>query len=422
MHMGATIVDSLSTLWIMGLHSEFAKATEWVVTNLTFNHSDTFVSLFEVNIRILGGLLSAYELSNNTLFLNKAVELGELMQTAFQIEGFPYTYYNFLRKEGKTRRELRFLTSYGPIYGQAYFSLAEVGTFSLEFSALSYHTQNAKYKSSSDFILSALSKQYKTGLKPNGVYLDGSSTGIFSAAGEGDSYYEYLVKEYIHTGLKDKALREEALEALLEVVDNLVQQDVSGLYYLGIMKDNEVINRMDHLSCFLPGLIIIALAKLEPPGADRLFNVAKELAFTCFNMYEQSVTGLSSESVYLEFGIKYPWLSDTHFALRPEALESFWYLYYVTKDKSYRDYAWSIFLAIEKHAKNEVGYAEISDVNQAKPEQRGCLPSYFFSETLKYLYMIFSDSPVIDLDQWVLNTEGHPLRIKRDFPNVSHFE
>ena len=87
-------------------------------------------------------------------------------------------------------------------------------------------------------------------------------------------------------------------------------------------------------------------------------------------------------------------------------------MYYYTKDPIYQEWAWNIFLAIEKFAKNEVGYAEIENVNRNPPTQRGCVSSYFFSETLKYLYLIFSEDDKLDLNSWILNTEGHPLKIK----------
>lgn len=74
--MGMTLVDSLDTLWLMGLKEEFQEARDWVEHNLNFDHNLKTVSLFETNIRVLGGLLSAYHLSGDRMFLDKAVRLS----------------------------------------------------------------------------------------------------------------------------------------------------------------------------------------------------------------------------------------------------------------------------------------------------------------------------------------------------------
>jgi mannosyl-oligosaccharide alpha-1,2-mannosidase len=66
--MGVTLVDSLDTLWLMGMKEEFSRAREWVAKSLTFDHAGT-VSTFETTIRELGGLLSAYDLSGDKVFL-----------------------------------------------------------------------------------------------------------------------------------------------------------------------------------------------------------------------------------------------------------------------------------------------------------------------------------------------------------------
>lgn len=71
--MGMTLVDTLDTLWLMGLTGEFQEAREWVDRKLNIDHNSRTVSLFETNIRILGGLLSAYHLSRDHVFLDKAV-------------------------------------------------------------------------------------------------------------------------------------------------------------------------------------------------------------------------------------------------------------------------------------------------------------------------------------------------------------
>jgi mannosyl-oligosaccharide alpha-1,2-mannosidase len=407
--MGSTIVDSLSTLWLLGLKNEFQDARDWVEGHLKFDSADVFTSFFEVNIRVLGGLLSAFELSQDPVFLKKAEELGKRMMKNLDKNGFPCPFFNFKTGQGMKRKELRFETRYGPIYGKGYFSLAEVGTFLMELSSLSYWTNNTSYIDSNHKLTRKLLKTFPK-LKPNQIYEDFTFNPVYSVAGEGDSFYEYLLKQSIHMPKTFGYLKEEALEAINEILEKLVQQDVNGLYYFGKLKNEKFSPDMDHLACFFPGMLVLALQKFEVKNHDYLLTMAKELAYTCFNMYDKSASGLASETVFVEFGINFPWLSDNHYALRPETLESLWYLFNYTKDPIYQQWAYQIFKSIQKWTRNENGFAEIENVNKNPPKQRGCLPSYFFSETLKYLYLIFDEG--IGLNDWVLNTEGHPFLIK----------
>lgn len=413
-YMGSTIIDSLSTLWLMNLTSEFQEARNWVKNDLEFDRSNSYISYFEVSIRILGGLLSAYELSKDEIFLQKAEKLGQILVQGFNNEGFPYPNYNFQTKQGKPKSALKYLTTNGPIYSKNFYILSEIGTLCLEFSALSYWTNNKTYSQAPEKILKKVLKTLPKGLKPNRIFSDFSYTPKYSASGEGDSYYEYLLKQYIHMPLHFSYLKNETIEAINDVLDKLVQQDVSGLYYVGVIKNGKLIPQMHHLACFLPGLLIKAIQKLDLKNNEHYLIMAKELAYTCFNMYEQSLSGISPEEVYVERGIKIPWFLENHYALRPEALESFYYLYTYTNDEIYREWAVKIFKSIEKWARNDVAYAQIQNVNKLPPVQTGCLPSYFFSETLKYLYLIFSDPGVLNPNIWIISTEGHPLQIKHN--------
>lgn len=96
-----TLVDSLDTLWLLGLRDEFEKAADWAIHNLTLRH-DAHVSVFEYNIRLLGGLLSAYELSGKKELLHKAQEVGELLKLAFPArEGLPSVRFRKILKRSR---------------------------------------------------------------------------------------------------------------------------------------------------------------------------------------------------------------------------------------------------------------------------------------------------------------------------------
>lgn len=79
----ATLVDSLDTLWIMGLRDDFDAAVA-EVSKIDFSKSsEEELNVFETTIRYLGGFLAAYDLSGLRVLLDKAVELGEMLYVAF---------------------------------------------------------------------------------------------------------------------------------------------------------------------------------------------------------------------------------------------------------------------------------------------------------------------------------------------------
>lgn len=97
---------------------------------------------------------------------------------------------------------------------------------------------------------------------------------------------------------------------------------------------------------------------------------------------------------------------------RPETVESLFYLYRLTKKEIYREWAWQIFQAFEKYSKLETaGYASLKSVYVAR-SYRDKMESFFLAETLKYFYLLFGDDvSLLSLDEWVFNTEAHPLPI-----------
>ena len=93
--LGLTIVDSLDTMYMMGLDEEFDRARDWVEHSLSFSDKDKDVNLFETTIRVLGGLLSTFHLSGDKIFLEKAKGLGDRLMGAFSSpSGIPYSDVN----------------------------------------------------------------------------------------------------------------------------------------------------------------------------------------------------------------------------------------------------------------------------------------------------------------------------------------
>ncbi|CAG0900914.1 unnamed protein product, partial [Cyprideis torosa] len=190
--LGLTIVDSLDTLWLMGLKDEFSKAREWVATELDLAKNARWVNTFETTIRVLGGLLSAYHLSGDRIFLDKAVDLGERLLPAFgSPSGIPYS--DVRLKDGRAR---------SPTWSSE-SSTSEAATLQLEFRDLSWESQEPKFKEVVDrasLKLHVLEKQ--DGLVP--IHIN-PETGNFkrmspiTLGARGDSYYEYLLKQWLQT-------------------------------------------------------------------------------------------------------------------------------------------------------------------------------------------------------------------------------
>ena len=191
--LAASIVDALDTLWIMGLDAEYERAAAFVRTELTFD-KDVTVSFFETVIRDLGGLLAAHALTNDRAFVDKADDLAQRLLAAFNSPtGMPYGLVNL--RSGATSPQ-----SWS---GNTHI-LAEVGTFQLEFRYLSHVTGKARYAELADKVsayVAGLPSTYP-GLYPNNLPIHGGRGGMeeYSFGGLGDSYYEYLLKEWILTG------------------------------------------------------------------------------------------------------------------------------------------------------------------------------------------------------------------------------
>jgi len=412
--LGLTIVDSLDTLWIMNLKEEYNEAREWVANDLDFN-KPVVVNLFETTIRILGGLLSIYHLTADSMYIHKFADLGNRLMGAFKSNSkIPYSDVHLQDKQGRP-------PAWGPDS-----SLAEVATIQLEFNDLSFTLQNPRFKAASDnVILQIFSLDRPSGLAP--IYIN-ADTGNFrpgahiTLGARGDSYYEYLLKQWIQTGKQDEKMKEEYVKSMEGVKKLLVRKsEPSKLTFVGeLLSGRSFSPKMDHLVCFLPGTL--ALGTFHGLSPSHL-ELAKELMETCYQMYARMATGLSAEIAHFNMAkngkediLVKP--LDAHNLLRPETVESLHVMYAVTKDKKYQEYGWKILEAFNKYSKVSTGgYVSLNDVRNANDPKRGGsrdkMESFFLAETLKYLYLLFSDEDILPLDKYVFNTEAHPLPVRK---------
>ncbi|KAL7919317.1 glycoside hydrolase family 47 protein [Trichoderma austrokoningii] len=103
-------------------------------------------------------------------------------------------------------------------------------------------------------------------------------------------------------------------------------------------------------------------------------------------------------------------ITSRHYILRPEAIESVWYMYRITGDPTWMEKGWTMFEATIHATRTEIANSAIDDVNSNEPGLKDEMESFWLAETLKYYYLLFSEPSVISLDEWVLNTEAHPFK------------
>ncbi|CAD7971492.1 unnamed protein product [Amoebophrya sp. A120] len=202
--------------------------------------------------------------------------------------------------------------------------------------------------------------------------------------------------------------------------------------FLREAKSGNLINRMEHLSCFVPGMLVLGYYELPVTiRDDGWVETAYQLMDTCVNMYKRTYFGLACEATRFrlkrdlsEKKLTYCDQEDKVFHLRPEVVESLYYMYYYTRDKKFQEYGYEIFRAIEMHTKTQFGYSSVTWKNPEKnhpkaghlffkPRIMDKQESYFTAETLKYLYLLFqkdAGESILSLENFVFNTEGHPIK------------
>lgn len=175
----------------------------------------------------------------------------------------------------------------------------------------------------------------------------------------------------------------------------------------------------------------------DDENAEKYLDLGKEITNTCHESYIRTATHLGPEAFRFTEGSEAKALraQEKYYILRPETFESYFILYRLTKDQKYRDWAWDAIEAIEQHCRSPTGYSGIKNVYLQDPQKDDVQQSFFIAEVLKvsynqkllkffffikcilfqfsqYLYLIFSDDSLLQLDEWVYNTEAHVIPVR----------
>ncbi|KOS16721.1 Mannosyl-oligosaccharide 1 [Escovopsis weberi] len=467
--LGWIIIDSLDTMMLMNLTSQLRHAREWLSTSLTWEQ-DQDVNTFETTIRMLGGLLSAHYLSTEfpdlaplpeeeeeddgvpgtggeDLYLEKARDLADRLMSAFDSDsGIPYASVNLEKYRG--------IPSHADLGAS---STAEAATLQLEFKYLAKLTGERSFWDKAERVMKIMDDNHpQDGLVPIFIRAsDGTFQGQNIRLGSrGDSYYEYLIKQYLQTNERETVYRDMWDEALAGVRKHLVTYtEPSGFTIIGERPaglDEPLFPKMDHLVCFMPGTIALAAtggateaeARARPTWSARLdadMRLARELMHTCWATYKFMATGLAPEIMHFNVGeppaaeadphprpperldgrdreaawhedmIAKP--ADVHNLQRPETVESLFYMWRITGDVKYREWGWEMFMSFMNYTavEDQGGFTSLLRANEDPPMVKDNMESFWLAETLKYMYLLFSPDDVMPLDKIVLNTEAHPF-------------
>lgn len=289
--------------------------------------------------------------------------------------------------------------------------LASVGTLQLEFQYLSDLTGDRRYSDAALGVYNLLPKTDTKGLYPK--YLDVTAGLLLLIKFEGkfitppsygigpdaDSFYEYLLKLWISTGIpKYREMYDSSADAILS---NILKKSKEDKYYF--MQEGSS-DSFHHLSCFTGGMFALGAATKTEGDWTYKLDIGRRVTDTCYSLYSDSKTGLGGDTGRVSSdGNKIE--ASGKVALRPEVVESLFYMYRISGDYVYKQHALDIIDSLEKNTRTAAGYHSID----GGPFDR--MESFFIAETLKYLWLIFDDNQ-LPLTEYVFNTEAHPFSIR----------
>ena len=465
---GAFIVDSASTLALMELWDELAHSLEHIL-GIDFTHTEDLVDPFETTIRYLGGLLSIVELYDvgmipedvlhgeaRDLILEHAVTLAEKLGPAYDTPtGMPWPRVDFKTSRGVADPpSVHFEHPDKPQYAHSAIGPARSGSSILENRVLTRLTGDPIYARNSTLawaplVWSKWTTPWKGMVDAPIDITTGAPVGRDRHWDGGhDSYYEYLLKINLLTPPSDphtNTYKVQFLDSAYSLRKHLSTRSASASehimqhLFIGKQDGKTYHNEQGHLACFAPGTILLgskfydqpylrtfALALLE--GCHHTYTSTpskigpENWAWTPKFSYDQPFYSPNTARAKKEWSESGFWSTDPEYKGRPEYVESLFYAWRITGEQRFREWAWEAFSAMETHCKAPYGYAQLADVYKVNPSEWpgtgegrwiDMQESFWAAETLKYLWLTFTDVETASLDNWVFSTEGHVFRMIR---------
>ncbi|HEY0321806.1 MAG TPA: glycoside hydrolase family 47 protein [Pyrinomonadaceae bacterium] len=374
-----TPVDALDTMLLMGLKEEAETTKKYIIANLTFD-KDIYVQNFEITIRLLGGLLSGYQLTGDKRLLALAEDLGNRLLPVFDSPtGLPYRFVNL--KTGKVRG--------------AETNPAEAGTLLIEFGTLSKLTNKPVfYNKAKRALVEIYNRRSAVGLIGTRINVEsGQWTNPDShISAEIDSYYEYLLKCWLL--FHDQDCKRMWLDSISAVNKYLADETGQELWYshADMATGRRTETTFGALDAFFPAVLALSGDLVR----------AKRLQASSFKMWMKH--GIEPEVInYRTMEVVHP-----GYPLRPEIVESTYYLFHYTKDGQYLQMGKQLFEDFMKHCRTDEGYAALKSV--VTKEKSDSMQSFLFAETFKYFYLLFAAPETLRFERVFFNTEAHPIR------------
>jgi mannosyl-oligosaccharide alpha-1,2-mannosidase len=380
--LGLSLVEALDTLWIMELDEEFQAGVDWVKANLDFD-IDGFAQVFETNIRLVGGLLSAHLASGDAVLLEKAKDLADRLMKAFDASphGLPYRYVNL--KTGAVRDPMT--------------NLAEIGTYATEFGLLGQLTGERKYYAAAKRAMKhALDMRSDKGLMAANIHAE---TGLFTSRNASidvyaDSFYEYLWDSWEMFG--DADMRRWAEECTGAMIAHQGRRYEGRLWFPMVDYETAEVTGTSQtvLGGYLAGLLGQVGRKAE--GDDFLAS------YTAM----QARYDIIPESIEVTTGTA----RGKRTGLRPEFADACLNLWLGDRDERYRALTAVHYQAMKETSKAAYGYTSLADITTRPMTQGDNCPGYWWSEQMKYYFLMFAEPKRVDLSRLVLSTEANVLR------------
>jgi mannosidase alpha-like ER degradation enhancer 2 len=374
-----TPVDALDTLILMGFDAEAAKTRAFIVNNLSFD-KDISVQVFEITIRHLGALLACYQLTGDRRLLALATDLGTRLLPAFNSKtGIPYRFVNL--KTGQVREDVT--------------NPAEAGTLLIEFGTLSKLTHKPIfYDKAKRALVEVFQRRSSIGLVGSRINVEtGAWTSKSSHISGGiDSYYEYLLKCWLL--FDDQDCKRMWLESVAAINKYLADDTSAELWYgrADMLTGQRTGTTYGALDAFMPAVLAL--------GGD--LKRAARLQASGFKMWQAN--GIEPERLnYRTMKVDSP-----GYPLRPEIIESTYYLQHYTHDPHYLQMGATFFNSFVRYCRTDTAYAALKDVTTK--EQADDMESFLFAETFKYFYLLFAPPKTLDFKRVIFNTEAHPIR------------
>jgi mannosidase alpha-like ER degradation enhancer 2 len=297
--------------------------------------------------------------------------------------GLPYRYVNL--KTGKVSKPVS--------------NPAETGTLMIEFGTLSKLTgKPIFYDKAKRALVETYNRRSKIGLVGEWINVEtGEWTNTDShISGAIDSYYEYLLKCSLLFGDPDcKRMWNDSISAINKYLADEFSGEVGKELWYGHADMNTGARRATTygaLDAFFPAVLAMS--------GD--LKRAERLQDSSFRMWNHA--GLEPE----EFDYRARKIVSPGYPLRPEIVESTYYLYRYTKDRKYLLMGEKLWRDFVKYCRTEDGYAALKSV--VTKEKNDSMQSFLFAETFKYFYLLFSPPSTLDFNKVIFNTEAHPIR------------